>query len=134
MLISWRTCSNKKVYKCDNFNKIRTHLSFVSFTWQANICESLTIVGGMHETDLWHNMWHWTCVDSEFIINIWTQILMVGWLVILGLTALWENISVYIGPQIVTIWRHIHHYKALFKWLIAVNDVGILPPVEGVTR
>ena len=31
--------------------------------------------------------------------NIWLKPLTVGWLVVLGLTALWDRILVYIGPS-----------------------------------
>ena len=34
---------------------------------------------------------------SKLYTNI--QQVQIGWLVVLGLTALWDNISVYIGPS-----------------------------------
>ena len=39
------------------------------------------------------------CALSKVNFHMQIVSVIVGWLVVLGLTALWDNISVYIGPS-----------------------------------
>ena len=40
-----------------------------------------------------------TCLTDAWLSSIEQKIKSIGWLVVLGLTALWDSISVYIGPS-----------------------------------
>ena len=46
-------------------------------------------------------MFRFTIVDTYHFVfySCLRDVQIVGWLVVLGLTALWDNISVYIGPS-----------------------------------
>ena len=59
----------------------------LNFSFILNI--STTINGGYIQDLTYH------CLLAEYSCLL---VLLDGWLVVLGLTALWDNISVYIGP------------------------------------
>ena len=81
-MVNQKVCKKKylsRVYGVDR--KICHSGSLFGITRQASWCRSVTLV-----TDF-----------SIHTIHTWK--ILVGWLVVLGLTALWDSISVYIGPS-----------------------------------